>query len=42
VFWAKKVGDFIKMESESLEITGLEIPRDHYNYREDKMLWKRK
>jgi len=27
--FCKKVGDFIKMESESLEITGLEIPRDH-------------
>ena len=25
----KKVGDFIKKESESLEITSLEIPRDY-------------
>ncbi|MDD3241120.1 MAG: hypothetical protein PHW47_13795, partial [Lachnospira sp.] len=29
VFLAKKVGDFIEKESESLEFIGLEIPRDY-------------
>ena len=29
MFLAKKVGDFIKKESECLEIAGLEIPRDY-------------
>jgi len=29
VFLAKKVGDFNKKESESLDFTGLKIPRDH-------------
>lgn len=28
----KKVGDFNKKESESLEFTGLEIPRDYLIY----------
>ena len=28
-YFRSKSGDFIKMDSESLEITGLEIPRDH-------------
>ena len=31
MFLAKKVGDFIEKESESLEFIGLEIPRDYYN-----------
>jgi len=35
VFLAKKVGDFNKKESESLEFTGLKIPRDHKLLMED-------
>ena len=31
----KKVGDFIKKESESLEITSLEIPRVHHIPKEE-------
>ena len=34
MFLAKKVGDFNKKESESLDFTGLKIPRDHYHKRE--------
>ena len=34
----KKVGDFIKKESESLEITSLEIPRVHNYGKEDEYL----
>ncbi|ERI67426.1 hypothetical protein HMPREF1548_04821, partial [Clostridium sp. KLE 1755] len=30
VFWQKKWGILIKRESESLNFTGLEIPRDYY------------
>jgi len=29
VFWQKKWGILIKRESESLDFTGLEIPRDY-------------
>jgi len=29
VFLTKKVGDFNKKESESLDFTGLKIPRDY-------------
>ena len=35
VAFGKKVGDFKKKESESLEITGLEIPRDYYYDKEE-------
>ena len=37
-FWAKKVGDFIKKESQSLINQGLEIPRDYYGKREEKFV----
>ena len=30
MFLTKKVGDFNKKESESLDFTGLKIPRDYY------------
>lgn len=35
VFGKKKWGILIKKESESLEITGLEIPRDYYYDKEE-------
>ena len=35
MFLAKKVGDFIEKESESLEFIGLEIPRDYKTMMED-------
>lgn len=38
MFLTKKVGDFNKKESESLDFTGLKIPRDYCIVREDK--WK--
>ena len=34
----KKVGDFIKKESQSLINQGLEIPRDYYGKREEKFV----
>ena len=37
MFLTKKVGDFNKKESESLDFTGLKIPRDYKNAREE---WK--
>ena len=35
--FGKKVGDFNKKESESLDFTGLKIPRNHYYSKEGKM-----
>ena len=37
MFLAKKVGDFNKKESESLDFTGVKIPRDHRIGMEDKL-----
>jgi hypothetical protein len=34
VFLTKKVGDFNKKESESLDFTGLKIPRDYIRGKE--------
>jgi len=34
VFWQKKWGILIKRESESLDFTDLEIPRDYLIFRE--------
>ena len=33
--FGKKVGDFNKQESESLDFTGLKIPRDHHKEKEE-------
>jgi hypothetical protein len=35
VFLTKKVGDFNKKESESLDFTGLKIPRDYFLAKEE-------
>lgn len=35
MFLSKKVGDFNKKESESLDFTGVKIPRDHGLGKED-------
>jgi len=35
VFLTKKVGDFNKKESESLDFTGLKIPRDYRRKKEE-------
>lgn len=40
VFFDKKWGILIKMESESLIFTGLEIPRDYLLYREVRSMKK--
>ena len=44
MFFDKKVGDFIKKESESFVFVGLKIPRDYINggsngYREQPIEW---
>ena len=35
MFLTKKVGDFNKKESESLDFTGLKIPRDYLHIKEE-------
>ena len=35
MFWQKKWGIYIKKESESLDFTGLKIPRDYLSFMED-------
>ena len=39
MFLTKKVGDFNKKESESLDFTGLKIPRDYKTHKEERKMF---